>query len=72
MPSAHVSFRGGLLTVTPIDLEPGQQAQLKERNDGVKIEPGRSQVSFRVSNDPAERFPAVLTAADDLLAVTRT
>jgi len=68
----NVSFRGGLLTVTPIDLEPDRQAQLKERSEGVKIEPGRSQVSFRVSDKPQERFPAVLRAADDLLAVTRT
>jgi len=66
-----VSFRGGLLTVTPIDLDPAQQAALKETGDGVKLEPGRSQVSFRVSNEPQERFPAVLKAADDLLAITR-
>ncbi|MFA9272933.1 MAG: TRCF domain-containing protein [Baekduiaceae bacterium] len=68
----NVSFRGGLLTVTPIELDADQTAQLKDRNPGVKMEPGRSQVSFRVSNEPKERFPAVVQAADDLLAVTRT
>ncbi len=66
-----VSFRGGLLTVTPIELDAAQTTALKERNEGVKVEPGRAQVSFRVSNDPQERFPAVIKAADDLLAVTR-
>jgi len=66
-----VSFRAGLLTVTPIDLEPERAAALKQRSDGVKIEPGRSQVSFRVSDDPQERFPAVVKAADDLLAISR-
>ncbi|WP_372791227.1 helicase-related protein, partial [Paraconexibacter sp.] len=66
-----VSFRGGLLTVTPIELDAAQTAALQERSEGVKVEPGRAQVSFRVSNDPGERFPAVLKAADDLLAVTR-
>jgi transcription-repair coupling factor (superfamily II helicase) len=34
-------------------------------------EPGRSQLSVRVPDAPEERFPAVVQAADALLAVTR-
>ena len=32
-------------------------------------EPGRSQISLRVPEDPQERFPAVVHAADMLLKV---
>ena len=34
-------------------------------------ESGKSQLSVRVPDDPAKRFPAVVRAADVLLAVTR-
>src|SRR5205823_2513803 len=34
-------------------------------------EPGRSQLTVRVPDDPAARFPAVLHAADALLAAVR-
>ena len=34
-------------------------------------EPGRSQLTVRVPEEPEERFPAVVRAADALLAVTR-
>ncbi len=64
-----VTFRGELLSVTPIDLEPEQAESLRERGEGVKVEPGRSQVSFRVPKDAKDRFAAVVRAADDLLAV---
>ena len=65
-----VSFRGELLSVTPIDLTEDQAAELRERAAGVTIEPGRSQVSFRVPKDAPARFKAVIDAADALLAVT--
>ena len=35
----------------------------------VKSMSGRSQLSLRVPDDPAERFPAVVRAADVLLDV---
>jgi transcription-repair coupling factor (superfamily II helicase) len=66
-----VSFRGGLLAVTPIDLEPDVASRVREAIPGSHYEPGRSQLSVRVPDDPEQRFPAVVRAADALLAVTR-
>ena len=45
----------------------GTRAQIP----GVLYESGKSQLSMRVPDDPLERFPAVVRAADILLAVTR-
>jgi transcription-repair coupling factor (superfamily II helicase) len=66
-----VSFRGGRLAVTPVDLDAVRAARLRDEIPGALYEPGRSQLSVRVSDDPHERFPAVVRAADALLAVTR-
>jgi transcription-repair coupling factor (superfamily II helicase) len=66
-----VSFRGGRLAVTPIDLDAERAARLREAIPEAQYEPGRSQLSMRVPDEPAERFPAVVRAADALLAVTR-
>jgi len=66
-----VTFRGGRLSVTPIDLDAARASRLREEIPGSTYEPGRSQLSVRVPDDPAERFPAVVRAADALLAVTR-
>jgi transcription-repair coupling factor (superfamily II helicase) len=66
-----VSFRGGRLAVTPIDLDVARAARVKEQIPGSTYEPGRSQLSVRVPDDPQERFPAVIHAANALLAVTR-
>jgi len=64
-----VSFRSGLLAVTPIELDDEQAARLKTELPQALYEPGRSQVSLRVPEDPQERFPAVVKAANTLLAV---
>jgi transcription-repair coupling factor (superfamily II helicase) len=64
-----VTFRGGRLAVTPIDLDDEQAARLKTELPQALYEPGRSQVSLRVPEDPQERFPAVVHAADMLLRV---
>jgi transcription-repair coupling factor (superfamily II helicase) len=64
-----VSFRGGRLAVTPIELDDEQAARLKSDLPQALYEPGRSQVSLRVPEDPQERFPAVVHAADTLLKV---
>ena len=64
-----MSFRGGRLAVTPIDLDDEQAARLRNDLPEALYEPGRSQVSLRVPEDPQERFPAVVKAADTLLAV---
>jgi transcription-repair coupling factor (superfamily II helicase) len=65
-----VSFRGETLAATPLDLTPEQAQELRERVQGARYEPGRSQVSFRVPRDAEGRFRMVVAAADALLAVT--
>jgi transcription-repair coupling factor (superfamily II helicase) len=65
-----VSFRGGLLAVTPVDLDAERAKRLREELPGATYEPGRSQLSVRVPDAPEERFPAVVAAADALLAVS--
>jgi transcription-repair coupling factor (superfamily II helicase) len=64
-----VTFRGDRLTVTPIDLEREWAVRLKEALPQSTYEPGRSQLSVKVPTAPEERFPAVISAADALLAV---
>jgi transcription-repair coupling factor (superfamily II helicase) len=66
-----VSFRSGRLAVTPVDLDAEQAERLREELPGGLYEPGKSQFSLRVPDDPHERFPAVVHAANVLLAVTR-
>ncbi len=66
-----VSFRGGRLAVTPIELDSVRARRVREEIPGALYESGRSQLSVRVPDDPAERFPAVVRAADVLLAATR-
>jgi transcription-repair coupling factor (superfamily II helicase) len=66
-----VSFRNGRLAVTPIELDTDAAARVREEIPGATYEPGRSQLSVHVPDDPAERFPAVLRAADSLLALVR-
>ncbi len=64
-----VTFRGDRLAVTPIDLDAERAARLREALPEATYEPGRSQFSLRVPEAPEERFPAVVRAADELLAV---
>jgi transcription-repair coupling factor (superfamily II helicase) len=66
-----VSFRGGRLAVTPIELDSVRARKLRDALPGAIYESGRSQLSLRVSDDPEQRFPAVVNAADVLLAVQR-
>jgi transcription-repair coupling factor (superfamily II helicase) len=66
-----VSFRGGRLAVTPIELDSVRARALRERLPGAIYESGRSQFSVRVPDDPHQRFPAVVNAADVLLSVQR-
>ncbi|HEX4110055.1 MAG TPA: transcription-repair coupling factor [Solirubrobacteraceae bacterium] len=67
----NVSFRGDRLAVTPIELDSVRARRLREEIPEARYESGRSQVSVRVPAEGAERFPAVVRAADVLLAVTR-
>jgi transcription-repair coupling factor (superfamily II helicase) len=66
-----VSFRGGRLAVTPIELDSVRAKRLRAEIPGALYESGKSQLSMRVPDDPLQRFPAVVRAADVLLAVTR-
>jgi transcription-repair coupling factor (superfamily II helicase) len=66
-----VTFRGGRLAVTPIELDSKRARALREKIPGALYEPGRAQLSLKVPDDPAQHFPAVIRAADALLAVTR-
>jgi len=65
-----VSFRAGRLAITPIELDSAGVRELRERLDGVVYESGRSQVLVRVPEHPEARFPAVLAAADAVLAAS--
>ncbi len=66
-----VTFRGGRLAVTPIELDSRRAKRVREEIPEALYESGKSQLSMRVPDDPAARFPAVVRAADVLLAVTR-
>ncbi|HVF79297.1 MAG TPA: transcription-repair coupling factor, partial [Solirubrobacteraceae bacterium] len=66
-----VSFRGGRLAVTPIELDSVRAKRVRAEIPGALYESGKSQLSVRVPDDPEQRFPAVVLAADVLLAVTR-
>jgi transcription-repair coupling factor (superfamily II helicase) len=66
-----VTFRGGRLAVTPVELDSVRARRLREQIPEALYESGKSQLSMRVPEDPSKRFPAVVRAADVLLAVTR-
>ena len=66
-----VTFRGGRLAVTPVELDSVRAKRIRQEIPEALYESGKSQLSVRVPDDPAKRFPAVVKAADVLLAVTR-
>jgi transcription-repair coupling factor (superfamily II helicase) len=66
-----VSLRQGRLAVTPVEMTSTQAKALRAEVPGALYESGRSQLSVRVPNAPAEQFPAVIAIADALLAVLR-
>jgi transcription-repair coupling factor (superfamily II helicase) len=66
-----VTFRGGRLAVTPIELDSVRAKRVRAEIPEALYESGKSQLSMRVPDDPEQRFPAVVRAADVLLAVTR-
>jgi transcription-repair coupling factor (superfamily II helicase) len=66
-----VTFRGDRLAVTPVELDSVRAKKIRAEIPEALYESGKSQLSMRVSADPAKRFPAVVKAADVLLAVTR-
>jgi transcription-repair coupling factor (superfamily II helicase) len=66
-----VSFRGGRLAVTPIELDSVRAKRIRSEIPEALYESGKAQLSVRVPEDPVKQFPAVVRAADVLLAVTR-
>ncbi len=64
-----VTFRGDRLAVAPLELDSARAKLVRHQIPGAVYESGRSQLSVRVPAEPSERFPAVLRAADVLLAV---
>ena len=63
-----VSFRGGRLVITPIELDSEGLRELRGRMPEAVYDSGRSQVTLRVADAAAERFPAIIAAADAVLA----
>ncbi len=66
-----VTFRGGRLAVTPVELDSVRAKKIRAEIPEALYESGKSQLSMRVPDDPVARFPALVRAADVLLAVTR-
>jgi transcription-repair coupling factor (superfamily II helicase) len=66
-----VTVRGDRLAVTPIELDSVRAKRIRAEIPEALYESGKSQLSVRVPKDPALRFPAIVRAADVLLAVTR-
>jgi transcription-repair coupling factor (superfamily II helicase) len=66
-----VSVRGDRLAVTPIELDSVRAKKIRAEIPEALYESGKSQLSVRVPKDPEARFPAIVRAADVLLAVMR-
>ena len=64
-----VTFTGGRLAVSPIELDSRGARALRARVPEAVYESGRSTVAVRVPDDPAARFPAVVAAAEAILEV---
>jgi transcription-repair coupling factor (superfamily II helicase) len=62
-----VDFAGGKLAVSPVELDSAQVTVLRERVPEAIYESGRSTVRVRVPDEPAERFAAVVRAAEAVL-----
>jgi transcription-repair coupling factor (superfamily II helicase) len=62
-----VDFRGGRMSVTPIDLDSGGAKALRQRVPEAVFESGRSTVRVRLPEEASERFRAVVTAAEAIL-----
>jgi transcription-repair coupling factor (superfamily II helicase) len=62
-----VDFAGGRLAVSPVELDSSQVSVLRERVPEAIYESGRSTVRVRVPEEPAERFAAVVRAAEAVL-----
>ncbi len=64
-----VSFKGGRLAVTPIELDSRRVKALRAEIPEALYESGKSQLSMRVAGQASAQFAAVVRAADVLLSV---
>ena len=64
-----VDFRQNVMTVTPIELDSRGSKALRERVPEAIYESGRSTVRVRLPEEAAERFRALVTAAEAILEV---
>ena len=64
-----VDFRAGRMAVAPIELDSAGARALREAIPEAVYESGRSTVRVRVPEEAAERFPAVVAAAEAILEV---
>jgi transcription-repair coupling factor (superfamily II helicase) len=62
-----VDFAGGRLAVAPIDLNSRGAKALRAHLPEAVYESGRSTVRVRIPDEPAERFRAVVAAAEAIL-----
>ncbi|HEV2075356.1 MAG TPA: helicase-related protein, partial [Thermoleophilaceae bacterium] len=65
-----VSFRGGRLAASPVDLDPDAAGALREKLPESAFDSGRSTVTVRMPDEPALRLGAVVAAAEAILEVT--
>ena len=66
-----VTIRGDRLAMTPIELNSVRAKAFRAEIPEALYESGKSQLSVRMPKDPAQRFPAIVRAADVLLSVVR-
>ena len=66
-----VTVRSDRLAVTPIELDSTRAKAIRAQIPEALYESGRSQLSVRLPKDGAQRFVAIVRAADVLLSVTR-
>jgi transcription-repair coupling factor (superfamily II helicase) len=64
-----VSFKGGRLAVTPIELDSRRAKALRAEIPEALYESGKSQLSVRVAADAGAQFTEVVRVADALLSV---
>jgi transcription-repair coupling factor (superfamily II helicase) len=64
-----VGFSGGKLRVSPIELDSAATKELRAALPEAIYESGRSTVVVRMPDEPAERFAALVAAAEEILRV---
>ena len=64
-----VGFAAGKLRVSPVDLDSTAVKELRAELPEAVYESGRSTVAVRMPQEPAERFAALVTAAEAVLRV---